>query len=83
MRVILINKELFFEDKGQDFLSFIINKNGKIIDCQPFQSWFWVGKFIYPNCKIGEYPAFFGTKESPVHLNSRLNYKIIKIEVKK
>lgn len=38
-------KTVKFEDKGQDFLEWII-KDGIIIDCQPFQFDFWVGKKV-------------------------------------
>ena len=38
-------KTIKFLDQGQDFLEWIVN-NGVIIDCQPFQFKFWVGKKV-------------------------------------
>lgn len=54
--------EIEFEDKGQDFLEFIVKRNGQpsnggvIVDCQPFQGRIWIGKTISVsnrNCALG------------------------------
>ncbi len=32
-----------FEDHHQDFLTWEIDADGYVVDCQPFQEWVWVG----------------------------------------
>lgn len=39
--------KLELEDRGQDFLWFIVDKE-KIVDAGPFQGWFWIGQKILP-----------------------------------
>ncbi len=41
--------EVTFEDKGQDFLVWIIDEDGYVLDSQPFQKNIWVGKFTIPD----------------------------------
>lgn len=61
-----------FEDNGQDFLEWII-KDGVVIDCQPFQSWLWVGRevstengqvILNPQCRLTVASGIHGT--SPI-----------------
>lgn len=46
-------KRVTFVDEGQDFLTWDIEYPegdsiiGKVVDCQPFQSWVWVGTEVY------------------------------------
>lgn len=46
-------KRVTFVDDGQDFLTWDIEYPegesiiGKVIDCQPFQDWVWVGTEVY------------------------------------
>lgn len=35
-----------FEDNGQDFLRWKLDSEGKVIECTPFQSSAWVGKYV-------------------------------------
>lgn len=35
--------EIIFEDKGQDFLRWILSSDGVVIACTPFQAWAWCG----------------------------------------
>lgn len=39
-------RKITFEDAGQDFLWWIINKNNHVIDCGPFQKHIWVGTYV-------------------------------------
>ncbi len=32
-----------FEDHGQDFQTWTLDKNGMVIDCAPMQEWLWFG----------------------------------------
>src|SRR5690606_19801034 len=34
-------KKITFEDKGQDFLTWVINSDGSVVDCRPFQFSIW------------------------------------------
>lgn len=38
-----MKRVIHFEDKGQDFLTWTVDADGLVIDCQPFQAWLWVG----------------------------------------
>lgn len=35
--------EITFEDKGQDFLYWVLSGNGVVLESRPFQSWIWCG----------------------------------------
>jgi len=74
-----MKKRIYLEDKGQDLLHFDIDEEGKIIDCN-LQKFIWIGNYIYPHTKVGQFPAYYGNKEKPVEENTRLKYKVIKIE---
>lgn len=39
-------KTVFFEDHGQDFLEWDIEK-GEVIACRPFQEWLWKGVKVH------------------------------------
>ena len=67
---------IYFEDFGQDFLEWHIDKNGYVIDSRPFQRSIWVGKFTIPEtAKVGEKLAIWLDGESYV------NYPIERIEI--
>ena len=45
----MVTKELItviFEDHGQDFLDWDI-EDGVVVDCRPFQLWFWKGTKVH------------------------------------
>lgn len=48
-------RTLKFEDHGQDFLEWDIDRNGVVIDCRPFQS-VWIGTKVY-SPKRGQKPT--------------------------
>lgn len=37
---------IHFKDEGQDFLYFILDSEGMVLDAQPFQGWHWSGRYI-------------------------------------
>jgi hypothetical protein len=37
----VITKKIFFEDRGQDFLWWVVDDKGAVIDCGPFQFDIW------------------------------------------
>jgi len=45
-----------FEDGGQDFLTWQLDRNGKVVDCTPFQASVWCGYYVlnFPNIKAGD-----------------------------
>lgn len=70
-------KKIHFEDKGQDFLWWIIDPEGKVIDCGPFQKSFWVGSAVFlPDLEVGE-PITYMNRFGDDRI---LNYAVTKIE---
>jgi len=41
-----MTRQIEFEDHGQDFLTWTINRLGRVVDCQPFQASVWVGGYV-------------------------------------
>lgn len=41
-----MKRKIYFEDKGQDFLWWIIDEFGLVIDCGPFQGFVWIGSTV-------------------------------------
>lgn len=68
---------IHFEDDGQDFLRWYIDKDGYVLDSRPCQRSIWAGKHTIPDfVKVGD--------ELPIWLDgeSYVKYPIKKIEVK-
>lgn len=66
-----------FEDEGQDFLVWRIDKDGHVLDSQPFQRGIWGGKFTIPNfVQVGDLLPIWLDKETYI------KYPIKKIEVR-
>ncbi len=65
-----------FEDKGQDFLEWDIDENGKVIACRPFQEWVWVGVTLLNDPVIGE-KLHFISNTNPQPLQTRYRVKHI------
>ena len=41
-----MNTVIHFEDHGQDFLTWEVNSEGVVVDCQPFQAFAWCGRKV-------------------------------------
>ena len=41
-----MKQTIYLEDHGQDFLEWDI-EDGVVVDCRPFQGWFWVGTKVH------------------------------------
>lgn len=68
-----------FEDNGQDFLEWII-KDGVVIDCQPFQSWLWVGREVSTeNGQVILSPQRRMTVASDIHGTSPIKHRVTAI----
>ena len=68
---------IHFEDHGQDFLEWHIDKDGYVLDSKPFQRNIWAGKHTIPDfVMVGD--------KLPIWLDgeSYVNYPIKKIENK-
>jgi hypothetical protein len=64
-----------FEDKGQDFLYFQLDKNGFVVKATPFQNEIWKGAYIpLSMLKVG--------KELPIHHPPNINFGFLKHIVK-
>ena len=56
-----------FKDFGQDFLEWFIDEEGYVLDSQPFQRFFWAGKFTIPQtARVGEKLAIWSNGQSYV-----------------
>ncbi len=66
-----------FEDKGQDFLKWQLNKNGKVIRSTPFQTDVWKNTYVNLDAlKVGKEPLIVNK-----HVGfGSMNYKIISVE---
>jgi hypothetical protein len=72
-----VMKKIHFEDCGQDFLWWIIDDEGNVVDCGPFQASVWVGSTVYMDeLEVGEPPMF----NSRFGDDQLLNYSVTKIE---
>ena len=59
--------KITFEDEGQDFLEWIIDEDGYVLDSQPFQRSVWVGKWTCPNfVQVGDLLPIWLDKETYV-----------------
>lgn len=58
---------IIFEDQGQDFLEWIIH-NGVVVDCQPSQSFVWVGREVMVKDDI----AYIRDGENGVPMNYKV-----------
>lgn len=41
-----MKRKIRIEDKGQDFLWFVVDEDDKIVDAGPFQTAFWSGNYV-------------------------------------
>jgi hypothetical protein len=57
--------EIDFEDKGQDFLHWVIAGDGIVFDCTPFQSWVWCGGRVtnLKGLRVGGFVEFSSYQE--------------------
>lgn len=67
---------LVFEDKGQDFLEWDLDKNNVVVGCRPFQYRMWRGVKVFAP-KVGRMPKI----EHPSLEKETLAYKIISISM--
>ncbi|KKL88563.1 hypothetical protein LCGC14_1923420 [marine sediment metagenome] len=80
-------KKIYFEDRGQDFLSWTLDEEGFVLISEPFQTNIWKGtQVILETIQIGARPKVIlewnkarkgirGVKDI-----TELNYQVIKIE---
>lgn len=66
-----------FEDKGQDFTYWQLNKHGKVVKSIPFQTDIWKDTYVNLDAlKVGEEPLIVNK-----HVGfGSMNYKIISVE---
>lgn len=49
-----------FEDHGQDFITWVVDRYGKVVDCQPFQYWIWTKKeVLMETLQVGQLVDYF------------------------
>ena len=75
--------KITFEDDGQDFLEWFIDKDGYVLDSQPFQRSIWAGKWTSPDfVNIGDNLPIFMEERKGKDCFSYVNHPIKKIEIK-
>lgn len=72
-----MNRKITFEDCGQDFLWWVIDENGLVIDCGPFQASVWVGSVVDLDTLEEWEPVCFDSKSGEYLC---LNYVVESIE---
>ena len=67
-----------FEDHGQDFLTWTLDKNGKVIDCNA-QCWCWVGGHVTDHRSLipGVHPLYQSKGDGAVR---PVNYPLEKVQ---
>ena len=74
-----MNTKIILEDNGQDFLQFILDDKGKIIETLPFQCDIWNGGYIPVTSpgmvKVGE--------QCPIHHPPYINFGYLKHKIEK
>ena len=67
---------IHFEDQGQDFTSWGVDKDGEVLSSKPWQDEMWVGTLVnLHELKLDEYPLIVSNGNF-----TSLNYKVIKVE---
>lgn len=46
--------EITFQDNGQDFLRWFIDKNMQVVRCEPFQGWHWKEFKVLTQPEVGK-----------------------------
>lgn len=70
-----------FEDEGQDFLTWYLDKDGCVLDSKPCQRNIWVGKSTVPDfVQVGDLLPIFMVEREGKDKFSHVNYPIKKIE---
>ncbi len=77
----LTKYKITFEDEGQDFLEWFIDKDGYVLDSQPFQRSIWAGKHTVPDfVQVGNLLPIFMEERKGKDCFSYVNYPIKKIK---
>ncbi len=73
-------RRIYFEDHGQDFLSWTVNEQGIVVECEPFQSWLWVGARVLGANHLcrGDVVDFMHKGGEPV---KTLNYRVERVQI--
>lgn len=74
---------IYFEDKGQDFLEWDLDKDGQVIGCRPGQSWVWIGAKVLHCAEIrkGLRPLILLKGEQPAGFPRMLLHKVERYEL--
>lgn len=62
-------REVHFEDKHQDFLFWVIDEDGVVVDSQPFQYDIWKGIKMVGDVEVGKRPVCRRGGDDPMCLN--------------
>ncbi|MGY0034421.1 hypothetical protein [Pedobacter sp. NJ-S-72] len=71
-----------FEDNGQDFLTWKLDQDGRVIDCSPFQQSAWVGKYVFQHKYLFKGAVLFFTDTPVTRINqplTQLKHRILSI----
>lgn len=77
----LTKYKITFEDEGQDFLEWFIDKDGYVLDSKPFQRNIWAGKSTSPDfVQVGDLLPIFMEEREGQDCFSHINYPIKEIK---
>lgn len=71
--------KITLEDNGQDFLEFICDERGKIIETKPFQGSVWNGGFI----PLRQPEMVSVGRECPIHHPPHIEFGFLKHKIEK
>lgn len=73
--------QLEFEDHGQDFLRWDLDAKGKVIGCEPFQAFVWVGLNVmcFQKLKAGDTVFYERRDTGGKYRGSSINYPLKKV----
>ena len=63
----MIVTEILFEDHGQDFIQWVLDENGKVLNSAPFKNWLWRDGFVaLESIKLGEQLIFYKPESAAI-----------------
>lgn len=87
---------IHFADQGQDFLTFVVTHEGKVLDARPFQGWVYRGQGVMNLRQLlawqennDRHPGAFGHPQVEIDLpnsmapwrNTLIKYPVVKVEI--
>ncbi|MDH2998042.1 hypothetical protein A1D22_09145 [Pasteurellaceae bacterium LFhippo2] len=81
----MTTKIIHLEDKGQDVLRLLLDKNDNVLDIEPCNYTLWKGYHFSPKNRIGKKAILTHNEEHTTYIEEKeitLLYKVVSIEEK-